>query len=166
MTSGEVQAAYVGRTHILRLSGDVRLNLCSGFERYLDEILQKPDFDDVVIDLSAADGVDSTTLGQIAKIAIVCADQFDIRPTIYSPNPSITKLLLSMGFDQVFHILDHEFNGEVELKAWACTAIGEEATRERVIAAHKVLMSMNDNNKQLFRELVNTLEADLHQSNG
>ena len=71
MTSGRVQVAFHQRMHIIRLLGDVRLNLCSTLERYLDDILARPDFDNVIVDLSAADGVDSTTLGQIAKISIL-----------------------------------------------------------------------------------------------
>ena len=69
--------------------------------------LDKPHsrFTNVLIDLSQAEGIDSTTLGQLAKISILCRERFGITPTIASPNKSITKLLLSMGFDEVFHII-------------------------------------------------------------
>lgn len=160
MTSGEVFAAFVNGVHVLRLTGDVRLNLCSAFEHYLDEILKRSDFTNVVIDLSDAQGVDSTTLGQIAKVAIICRERFDITPTIASPNPSITRILLSMGFDQVFHIVDQAFTTDVEFDRWVAGSVDQEEAREQVIAAHKVLMSMNDANANTFKALVDSLEAD------
>lgn len=159
MTSGKVQVAFCRGVHVIRLSGDVRLNLCSALEQYLDDILADPNFDNVVIDLSQADGVDSTTLGQIAKISILCRERFGITPTIASPNPGITKILLSMGFDQVFHIIDEPFTDEADFQEWAADAVDEDKAREQVISAHRVLMSLNDKNKDAFRELVDSLES-------
>ncbi|MDK2778925.1 MAG: STAS domain-containing protein [Pseudomonadota bacterium] len=160
MRSGHVQVAFCRGVHVIRLIGDVRLNLCSALEQYLDGILANPDFDNVIIDLSLADGVDSTTLGQMAKISIVCRERFGITPTIASPNPGITKILLSMGFDQVFHIIDEPFADEAEFRDWAADALDEDEARRQVIAAHRVLMSLNDKNKDAFRELVDSLESD------
>ncbi|WP_420591031.1 STAS domain-containing protein [Bacterioplanoides sp.] len=162
MTSGEVLVAFHNGTHIIRLRGDVRLNLCSALEKYLDDILERPDFSNVVIDLSQAEGVDSTTLGQIAKISILCRDRFAITPTISSPNPSITRILLSMGFDQVFHIIDEPFEDPADFCQWVADAVTEDEAREQVIAAHKVLMGLNDKNKDVFKELVDCLESDRH----
>ncbi len=160
MKSGHVQVAFCRGVHVIRLIGDVRLNLCSALEQYLDGILANPDFDNVIIDLTLADGVDSTTLGQMAKISIVCRERFGITPTIASPNPGITKILLSMGFDQVFHIIDEPFADEAEFRDWAADALDEDEARRQVIAAHRVLMSLNDKNKDAFRELVDSLESD------
>ena len=160
MTSGQIQVAFCKGVHVIRLIGDVRLNLCSALERYLDEILAQSELCNVLIDLSMADGVDSTTLGQMAKISIVCRDRFGVTPTITSPNPSITKILLSMGFDHVFHIIDEPFKDEAEFEEWAAASLSEDETREQVLSAHKVLMKLNDKNKDAFRELVDSLESD------
>ncbi|WP_419810737.1 STAS domain-containing protein [Bacterioplanoides sp.] len=163
MTSGEIFVAFVDGAHVIRLKGDVRLNLCSALEKYLDDILTKPDFSNIVVDLSEAIGVDSTTLGQIAKISILCRDRFHLTPTIVSPNPNITKILLSMGFDQVFHIIDETLPDDADFTQWAATAVDEDEARQQVIDAHKVLMGMNEKNKDTFKELVDCLEADLHK---
>ncbi len=160
MTSGEVYVAFVDGVHIVRLVGDVRLNLCSALERYLDDILKRPDFSQVVVDLSEAIGVDSTTLGQIAKIAILAQERFGIRPTIVSPNPDITRVLLSMGFDQVFNLVQEPIATDVEFQQWAAREVSEDQAREQVIEAHKVLMGLNQSNEHTFRELVDSLEAD------
>jgi anti-anti-sigma factor len=159
MTSGVVEVAFEEGVHVIRLSGDVRLNLCSTLERYVDEFLAQGQFHNVMIDLSAADGVDSTTLGQLAKISILCREQFRITPTISSPNDGITRILLSMGFDQVFHIVDSEIEDDGRFERWVADVVDEECAREQVIEAHKVLMSLNHKNAETFRELVDTLEA-------
>mgnify|MGYP000138468522 CR=1 FL=1 len=164
MTSGKVQVTFCKGIHVIRLIGDVRLNLCSALEHYLDDILANPDFDSVVVDLSLAEGVDSTTLGQIAKISIICRERFGITPTISSPNPGITRILLSMGFDQVFHIINEPFPDEADFREWAADAVDEDKAREQVISAHRVLMSLNDKNKDAFRELVDSLESDRFHS--
>lgn len=162
MTSGKVQVAFCRGVHVIRLIGDVRLNLSSALEQYINEVLARPGFDNVVIDLSQAEGVDSTTLGQLAKISILCREERGITPTIFSPNPGITKILMSMGFDQVFHILDEPFADEADFCEWVATSLTEDQARDQVISAHRVLMGLNDKNKDAFRELVDTLESGRH----
>lgn len=158
---GQIQVAQSGKVHIIRLLGDVRLNLCTAFDRYTREILGKADaqYQNILIDLSGAEGIDSTTLGQLAKISMVARERFNIIPTIFSPDSSITRLLDSMGFDQVFHILEEPCRNQADFQEWVDETIDEEQAREQVIAAHRVLMGLNENNQNTFRELVEALEC-------
>lgn len=160
--SGKIQVAFVGDTHVIKLSGDVRLNLCTGLEKYINEIIATPNFSNVVIDLSQAQAIDSTTLGQLAKISILCREHFQLTPTIASPNAAITRLLLSMGFDQVFHIINQSFTDEIQFEEWLTESMDEEEGRLKVIEAHRVLMSLNDKNKSEFHDLVYSLESEGH----
>lgn len=160
MISGDIQVAFHRETHVIRLLGDVRLNLCSSLEDYVADMMEGAPFTNVMIDLTHAEGLDSTTLGQIAKISIICREKFDIMPTITSPNPGITQILLSMGFDQVFHIIDEPFEDESGFCRWVSQAVTEDVAREQVISAHKVLMSLNEKNKNEFQELIDCLESD------
>lgn len=160
--SGKIQVAFVNGTHVIKLSGDVRLNLCTGLEKYIDETLAVPNFTNVVIDLSKAEAIDSTTLGQLAKISILCRERYQLTPTIVSPHSTITRLLLSMGFDQVFHIIHEPFSNDIKFKEWVTEAMDEEEGRIQVIEAHRVLMSLNDKNKSEFHDLVYSLESESH----
>lgn len=159
MISGHIQVAQQDGTQIIRLVGDVRLNLCMAFDRYIREVLGASGFENVLIDLSEADGIDSTTLGQLAKVAIISKDRAGIVPTLYSPRESITRVLMSMGFDMVFHILEEPFTNESAFQEWVDDTVNEEQARQEIIAAHKVLMGLNDANKSRFSELVETLEC-------
>jgi len=159
MKSGQIQVAQHKGVQIIRLIGDVRLNLCTAFDKYIRQVISQGDFDNVMIDLSAAEGVDSTSLGQLAKISILSREKFGITPTIFTPDDSITRILMSMGFDMVFHIIEEPFDDEADFREWVDDAVDEEAARTQIISAHKALMELNESNRDTFSELVETLEC-------
>ena len=162
--SGKVKVAFSGGVDVIRLSGDVRLNVCPALAQYLTQRLNRPDFSNLVIDLTYAEGIDSTALGQLAKISIECQERFQFLPSIVSPNEGITHLLLSMGFDEVFHIMHEPFASEMEFEEWISQRMNEAEARAQVISAHRVLMSLNDKNNDEFRELVDSLESNCNET--
>ncbi|GAB5415323.1 MAG: STAS domain-containing protein [Congregibacter sp.] len=160
MSEGQVLAANDRGAYVLRLTGDVRLTLCASIEDYVDGMLDDPDFCSVWVDLCDAEGIDSTTLGQLAKLALAVHERFDFKPAIYSCDAGINRLLTSMGLDRLF-----------ELNEKTCCATGcnqaipmvpgsEEEVRLHVLEAHRVLMDVSDENRQRFKELVATLERN------
>lgn len=160
MNPGKIEVANKKGTYIIKLSGDVRLNLCSAFENYLEQMFTSTDFKTALVDLTDAEGVDSTTLGQLAKISIVSQEKYGLVPSIISPREDILRLLLSMGFDEVFNILE-EMPAEVKnLDELSSEHLDEEEMRETVIEAHEVLISLNEENKQTFQELVDCLHSN------
>jgi anti-anti-sigma factor len=159
MQSGKIEVATNEGTYVVKLSGDVRLNLCSALESYLDDMFLDEAFKTVLIDLSDAEGVDSTTLGQLAKISIISQEKFNLIPSIISPCEDITRILLSMGFDKVFYLIGDIPEQISELNELTCEKVDEELMREKVIDAHKILMSLNEKNKNTFQELVDCLQA-------
>jgi anti-anti-sigma factor len=159
MQSGKIEVANNDGTYVVKLSGDVRLNLCSALEGYLDEMFLDEAFETVLIDLSDAEGVDSTTLGQLAKISIISQEKFGLIPTIISPREDITRILLSMGFDKVFYLIGDVPDEISDLNELTCEKVNEELMRDKVIDAHEILMSLNEDNKNTFQELVDCLQA-------
>jgi hypothetical protein len=59
-----------------------------------------------VIDLTETRSIDSTTLGLLAKLSILSRQKVGLLPTVVTTHEDITRLLQSMGFDQVFNIVD------------------------------------------------------------
>lgn len=159
MNPGKIEVANNDGVYVIKLSGDVRLNLCSTLESYLDQMFLNAEFKTVLVDLSDAEGVDSTTLGQLAKISIVSQDKFGLIPTIISPREDITRILLSMGFDRVFYIIGEVPTQISDLDELSCEQLDEEQMREKVIAAHEILISLNEDNKNTFQELVDCLQS-------
>ncbi len=73
-------------------------------------------------------------------------------------NPDISRLLQSMGFDQVFNIVDRPIPCTDCLTDLPSQDQNEEVVRSKVLEAHKILMGLNDSNREAFHDLVNALE--------
>ena len=66
-----------------------------------------------------------------------------------------------MGFDDVFAIVDENFESSQNLAELpVATDMLEDEMRARVIEAHRVLMDMNERNRETFQDLVSALEAE------
>ncbi len=159
MTNGSILVAQHNGAHVVKLVGDVRLTLCTALEDFFDDMFANSSFCGVVIDLTEADNVDSTTLGMMAKLALRTQRQLGLTPTIISTNPDITRLLTTMGFAKVFNIREEEVIDEQDLGELPEVACSEEAMREKVLDAHRVLMGLCPHNRAQFSELVRTLES-------
>ncbi|EED33308.1 anti-sigma-factor antagonist [gamma proteobacterium NOR5-3] len=158
MIEGQVLAAQENGAYVLRLVGDVRLTLCASIEDYVDNMLNDPQFSSVWVDLCDAEGIDSTTLGQLAKLAMSVHQRFDFRPAIYCCDAGINRLLSSMGLDRLFEM--HEKTCCATGSAHSIPMIpgSEDDVREKVLAAHRALMDVSPDNRARFSELVATLE--------
>lgn len=155
---GKILVADRDGTFIIKLEGDVRVTMCVAFDEYLAKMMVPGHFHSVIIDLSDAHGIDSTTLGLLAKVAIQSAQQFNYRPMIISTNESITRLIVSMGFEAVFDIRTQPLRSEKSLRTLQVVDGSEDTVRDKVIEAHRQLMELNDDNRSKFSELVTSLE--------
>lgn len=158
MNTGKILVAQSQGIYIIKFVGDVRLSLCSTLDQYTDQMFESEDFKTVIIDLTETQCIDSTSLGQLAKISILYKEKYGQLPTIISTQDDINRILLSMGFDQVFYIVKElvskvEYLDELPLKS-----VDEAEMKKRVLEAHKLLMDMNQNNREAFQDLVNSLE--------
>lgn len=162
MDCGKILVADHEGAFIIKLLGDVRVTLCVAFDDYLERMLVPGRFHSVLIDLSEADGIDSTTLGLLAKVAIRSGKEFSFKPVIVSTNPSITRLIQSMGFASVFDIQTEALAGEERFSALPVADCAESAVRGKVIEAHRLLMGLSEENRSRFRELVTSLESSRH----
>lgn len=159
MQKGKMLVADHQGTYLIKFIGDVRLTLCNTLDSYLDTMFSAADFAGVTIDLSETQGIDSTSLGLLAKLAINAKKRGLAAPMIISPNPDITRLLESMGFHKVFEIYSQPMASEKDFQELPCQAGTEDDVRTKVIEAHKMLMGMNDENFANFAELVSALES-------
>jgi anti-anti-sigma factor len=158
MSDCRISAASNEGAHVLKLEGDVRLTMCTALDHYFQSMFAEPGFVSVWVDVTEADGLDSTTLGMLAQLAIQTKERFAFRPAIFSTNPSIDRLLDTMGFNQLFERRSECCNTDSaiqEIPAVPCEA-GE--VKRRVLEAHRTLMSMSDDNADAFKDLVSTLE--------
>lgn len=160
MDNGKILVSEDNGTYILKFIGDVRLTLCATLDEFLLSMSNDENLTAVFIDLSETQGIDSTSLGLLAKISVFCRKKFQLIPTIISTSPDITRILQSMGFERVFIILEQAQTPVETLHELPLITQSEEVVKTKVIEAHKILMDMNEKNKETFKELVYTLEGE------
>lgn len=158
MVSCNISQAEKGGVYVLKFKGEVRLNVCSTLDLIIDKMREDKNFITVIIDLTEASIVDSTTLGLLAKIGIFAQKSNRTLPTIISVNPDITRLVVSMGFDELFVIVEEAATEIEQLNELPLLTTTEKEVQEKVLNAHKVLMELNAHNRETFEDLVKTLE--------
>ena len=158
--SGEILYACQAGHYVLKFLGDVRLTMCSTIDEHLRSILQREDITDTLIDLTETENIDSTSLGLIAKLAIKSAKCDLPKPTLVSTNPDVTKILYTMGFDQVFLLLEEMPASCKDLVQVPAVMESEDRVKQRIIDAHRVLISLNDANRNEFKDLISALECN------
>ena len=159
MADGRILAASHNGAYVIRFEGDVRLTLCTTIDEYFQRMYDDPAFVSVWVDLCSAEGLDSTTLGLLAKLALTVKERFGFQPAIYSCDPGINRLIRSMGFAQLF-VLREELCGTPEEAAEIPVVEGSEnEVKEKVIEAHKVLMELSPEDRARFKDLLSALEC-------
>ena len=160
MSAGKIFVADEQGNYLIKFVGDVRVTLCGSLNRYIDRIFGSSDVKKVVVDLLAADGLDSTTLGLMAKLGLHCRKAYAIDVQVFCQNPSILRTLDCMGFDELFDIYQEVPN--ITAKLQSITSVNPEVDeiRKQVLEAHKLLVQLNPKNSSEFTDLIRALESD------
>lgn len=159
MSACRVRAANDHGAHVLRLEGDVRLTMCTALDEYMNRIFADPEFVSVWVDVTDAQGLDSTTLGMLAQLAMQTRERFGFKPALFSANAGINRLLRSMGFQQLFDLREESCGNDDCASDLPAVDSSEQEVKDKVIAAHRTLMSINDTNRDAFTDLMRALES-------
>ena len=161
MASGRILVGNHAGVYVVRFVGDVRVTLSGSFDHYIAAMLQDPDFASVLIDLNEAIAIDSTSLGGLARLSIQVEKAFAKLPTLVCQSPDILRVLVNMGFEDVFVIVNELFEHDQTLAELPVGQdMSESEMRAKVIEAHRVLMALNDKNEAAFKDLVAALELE------
>jgi len=161
MAKAQVTHAERDGVHVLRYFGHVNYMSAPAIQRFLDHLLEEGGVSGFVFDLTAADGLDSTNLGLLARINERARDAGSPEAMILSKNEDITDVLLSMGFDQSFSIVTDSqaplTDAPAPIEAPPCT---EQELRRTMLDAHRALVRLSDAGRDQFRDVVACLESD------
>lgn len=146
--------------YVLKFIGEIRLYLCSTLDIIIDAMASNSEFKTVVIDLTETTVIDSTTLGLLAKIAVLARKKSSFLPTIITTNPDVTRIIQTMGFNEIFIIMKEPATNIEELQELPILKATEQEVREKVLDAHLRLMALNESNREEFKDLVQALECE------
>ncbi len=155
---GRILAASQDGSYVIRLVGDVRLTLCTSLDDFFQHMFDDPNFASVWVDLCDVEGLDSTTLGLLAKLALKVKERFGFEPAIYCCDPGISRLLKSMAFHRLFKLHEESCSNPADIAEIPSVKCNEDSVKKKVIEAHRVLMSISDENRDRFKDLLTVLE--------
>tara|TARA_R110000824_G_scaffold52692_4_gene146307 strand:+ start:247870 stop:248352 length:483 start_codon:yes stop_codon:yes gene_type:complete len=158
MNSGRILTAEYNQIPILKLVGDVRVLMSSTIDNYFSSLYSRAILDAMIVDLTETRGIDSTALGLLAKMAIQLRNRFNVKPSIISTNPDITRTLLGMSFDIIFDIVQEPLEADAEFGELNQISEPDEVIKQKVINAHQALMTLSYENKLEFQDLVSALK--------
>ena len=164
MSNGRVLMANHQGKYVIKLTGDVRMTLCTTIDTCLNTMVLDPKFSSVTVDVTEAKGIDSTSLGLLAKISRMATPLMGHVPLLISSHPDISRIVESMGFkDRVYTMVTQaEMTQTFDLVEADIRPLNEDIVRDRVLEAHRILMSLNENNRQAFKELVECIENQIN----
>jgi anti-anti-sigma factor len=161
LNSGEIRVANREGVYVIKMIGDVRLTLSLAFDKFIKRMFEAAEFRLVIFDLSDAIAIDSTTLGLMAKISLTGHREYGVNPLTITPNPNITRLLETMGFNELLQIVE---SSDIQCEHFEVLGAEDDADleshyREKVLEAHRALIEMSNDNSETFKELIQSLEA-------
>ena len=163
MHEGRILYADHDHVHVLRYVGDVRHNLAASVSGFVDSLLDRMNMDNLVFDLSEAEAIDSTNLGEIARIGDRVGAKCGKKIAIISTRPEISTVLYSMAFDEVFDICT-EPAGEAGGEPIPEVSASRELSLQIILAAHRRLMQMSESNRKQFAEVVDLMEREVGET--
>jgi len=162
MAEGTARYAREGGTWFLKLAGDLRHPLAPALNALLDRAFADPDFEQVAVDLSGAENIDSTCLGILARIGNQARG--GPRPVIISNNNDINELLLAVCFDRLFSLVGDAGPIGEQLQPVPATPADKDNMLELVLEAHRRLCEIDKHNNAVFCDVVRTLEEEAKQN--
>ena len=158
MSTSNVYYAVKSGIHGLKYVGHIRYTIGASLDKFIKTLFDGPRPNGFLVDLTETESIDSTNLGLLARIANLMKQCGSPKVTLVSTNEDINELLFSIGFDEVFDIVDetgHVMTDSQELGLQEDT--GPEMA-QTVLNAHRTLMSINEENKARFQDVIELFE--------
>jgi len=163
MSEGKILYSKKEQRYFIKLSGDLRFTSGRDFDSLLESMFKDTDMEDVMIDMSEANYLDSTMLGLLAKIANFFITKFQKKITILSTNEDINYLLSNIGLDNVFIIVtSFEVTPEV-LENIPNINSSDRENAMTILEAHRQLVNLNEKNSEVFKDVIELLEQDTNK---
>jgi anti-anti-sigma factor len=165
MTLGHVTHAAREGVHVFRYFGTVDFTLAPGLQRFVQGLLVAGRVSGLVFDLSAAESLDSTNLGLMARVNEQARDAGAANSVIISSNEDIDAVLRSMGFEQSFEFFPAGCDApDASAEPVTAEALSAPELQRTMLDAHRALVRLSEAGRIEFEQVVACLERDAAQS--
>lgn len=158
MSRGRILVAERDGVYLVKLLGDVRLTLCASISDYLQRIFSGPKPRAVYVDLSEAEGVDSTTLGLLARLALFTRDRYALKTRLVGGEEGLLRVFDAMDIAELFERIPAA--PDLPLTELPAGEPDAERTRQEVLAAHRLLVNLKPELATEFYDLISSLERN------
>ena len=160
---GQISIAQVDSAWVIRLEGDLRADRGAGLLQAVHEITAEIEpQSQVVVDFDGVRLMDSTILGHLAKLAVLMRDSINKKPVFVNPSNDIRHVLSNMGFEMIADLesVDSSFliPSSTSLNAIVDLPETNQQGLQRVLAAHQLLASLNEDNRVKFKDVIEHLK--------
>jgi anti-anti-sigma regulatory factor len=166
MADGKILVACRHGWLVLKLVGEIRFTMggesrpTAALDRFLHERFCATDYAHVVIDLSETETIDSTNLGLLAEIAVHAREHKLERPLMIASGGDLLRLLESVGFDQVFEVVDADDAQSRQLNDVGGASGALRSDRAMILEAHQALASLTPENEAEFHDVIRLMEQE------
>lgn len=147
----------------IKIVGNATMKNSKTLEELLNQILEG-ETKQIILDFEECNYMDSTMLGLIAKTAIKIKKTWKM--SIYGIKLSnmVKTSLNSTGVDKLMTILEKSDFEEYESRVLENKDFDDKTEKaEHILEAHKTLMDLSEENKKVFKNVVNLLEKELNK---
>lgn len=142
---------------IFKIVGRLRFNTSGGLAAKIEGLNLSPQVQDVVVDMSETDFVDSTVLGLLAQLG-----KRKVKPIILYEHEKIYKMLRHLGLHKMFILSRKTQSSFLEDPSGFQDASKniedtDESIKQRIEKAHKLLYEIDEKNKVEFGEVISCL---------
>jgi anti-anti-sigma factor len=163
MSRGKYLFAREDGTIILKLVGSLKYTESLSFDEFIDKLIREDSFTNAIIDLTEVEYIDSTNLGIIAKLGEHLLNTHSNQTSIISTNDDVNQVLRSVGFDDVFLLIDDPsaFDTEATEEIPSSEQVVDKRTGRMILEAHQSLIKLNKKNREAYKDIVDLLKKEL-----
>lgn len=153
MSSAHIYYSDQDGIHQFKLCGRLQFILGSAFEQALNALRRAHTVNEIVIDLTEAESIDSTMLGMIGQLGV----NQQTKAKIMVASDDIYQALKQVGFDRFFIIVfnrDHNGKAQAEFTEFKPIREAKKTLENRVRVSHEWLSQIDATNAKAFKPVL------------
>lgn len=166
-----IEICTVDHTVIIRVEGRGTFKQAAPLKDYFDQLLEKDEPVEIILDLQRCDTLDSTFLGILAGMSSSMKKRGWNRVCLVNMNATIQRLIKIIGLDRVvstYPPTELELGEGAESIHLGVEDVEQPKSRKEQILfmldAHKQLLPLDEGNELRFKNLLNCLNETLEKN--